>query len=149
MWIMICCWECLLVQNLAEHFKPCMGAQRRPWANVILSDKKNHLFSRATDILWDNYFGMQIFCGCLLPIIMLFIYLFILLQSVNPDFEFVFYNWPALKKRSDLIFQSFLPWWLLNYLFFLLMQFSLKPEMHAKFTFTFSNMKPFLSIKRE
>lgn len=149
MWIMICCWECLLVQNLAEHFKSCMGAQRRPWANVILSDKKNHLFSRATDILWDNYFGMQIFCGCLLPIIMLFIYLFILLQSVNPDFEFVFYNWPALKKRSDLIFQSFLPWWLLNYLFFLLMQFSLKPEMHAKFTFTFSNMKPFLSIKRE
>lgn len=118
MWIMICCWECLLVQNLAEHFKSCMGAQRRPWANVILSDKKNHLFSRATDILWDNYFGMQIFCGCLLPIIMLFIYLFILLQSVNPDFEFVFYNWPALKKRSDLIFQSFLPWWLLNYLFF-------------------------------
>lgn len=149
MWIMIYCWECLLVQNLAEHFKSCMGAQRRPWANVILSDKKNHLFSRATDILWDNYFGMQIFCGCLLPIIMLFIYLFILLQSVNPDFEFVFYNWPALKKRSDLIFQSFLPWWLLNYLFFLLMQFSLKPEMHAKFTFTFSNMKPFLSIKRE
>lgn len=149
MWIMICCWECLLVQNLAEHFKSCMGAQRRPWAYVILSDKKNHLFSRATDILWDNYFGMQIFCGCLLPIIMLFIYLFILLQSVNPNFEFVFYNWPALKKRSDLIFQSFLPWWLLNYLFFLLMQFSLKPEMHAKFTFTFSNMKPFLSIKRE
>lgn len=30
---------------------------------------------------------------------MLFIYLFILLQSVNPDFEFVFYNWPALKKK--------------------------------------------------
>lgn len=149
MWIMICCWECLLVQNLAEHFKSCMGAQRRPWAYVILSDKKNHLFSRATDILWDNYFGMQIFCGCLLPIIMLFIYLFILLQSVNPDFEFVFYNWPALKKKIWFDIPVIFAMVAFKLPFFLLMQFSLKPEMHAKFTFTFSNMKPFLSIKRE
>lgn len=35
MWITICCWERLVVQNPAEHFKSCMWAQRWPWANVI------------------------------------------------------------------------------------------------------------------